>query len=96
MLQLKTRVRYSSLGVAAARLFSSGPAENPVVFLDIEADSEPLGRIIVEVVGQLSNVSLSPKTLVSLQHVSVRCAQRQRMALRNHSSVNLDVIFSCS
>ena len=42
-------MRYSPLGIAAARLLSSGPAVNPVVFLDIEVDKEPLGRIIIEV-----------------------------------------------
>lgn len=49
MTQMKNRLRYSSLGIAAARLFSSGPNKNPAVFLDIEADSEPLGRITIEV-----------------------------------------------
>ena len=49
MLQLKKRLRYSSPGLAAARLLSSGPTENPVVFLDVAADGEPLGRIIIEV-----------------------------------------------
>ena len=50
MLQVKNRIKYSSAGIAATKLFSSGgPSENPVVFLDVEADSEPLGRIIIEV-----------------------------------------------
>ncbi|XP_038593585.1 peptidylprolyl isomerase Fa isoform X1 [Micropterus salmoides] len=57
MLKIKKRMRYSSLVVAAARLFSSGPAKNPVVFLDIEADSEPLGRVIIEL-----NADVVPKT----------------------------------
>ncbi|XP_068996002.1 peptidylprolyl isomerase Fa isoform X2 [Embiotoca jacksoni] len=49
MFQVKNRVRYSPLGIAAARLLSSGPvAGKTVVFLDIEADSEPLGRIVIE------------------------------------------------
>ncbi|XP_030297579.1 peptidylprolyl isomerase Fa isoform X2 [Sparus aurata] len=49
MLQVKNRMKYSSAGIAAAKLFSSGgPSENPVVFLDVEADSEPLGKIIIE------------------------------------------------
>lgn len=49
MIQAKNRLRFSCLGISAARLFSSGPGRNPVVFLDIEADSEPVGRIIIEV-----------------------------------------------
>lgn len=49
MFQIKNRIRYSSPGLAAARLFSPGPAENPTVFLDVEADGEQLGRIIIEV-----------------------------------------------
>ncbi|CAK6953165.1 peptidylprolyl isomerase Fa [Scomber scombrus] len=57
MYQIKTRMRYSPLGIAAARLTSSGPDKNPVVFLDIEADGEPLGRIIIEL-----NADKVPKT----------------------------------
>lgn len=57
MLQIKNRMRYSSLGITAARLFSTGPVENPVVFLDIDADSDPLGRIIIEL-----NADVVPKT----------------------------------
>lgn len=49
MFQIKTRLKYSSPGIAATRLFSSGPEKNPVVFLDVEADGEPLGRIVIEV-----------------------------------------------
>ncbi|XP_020795290.1 peptidylprolyl isomerase Fa [Boleophthalmus pectinirostris] len=47
MLQVKNRLRFSSVALAAVRLFS-GPTKNPVVFLDIEADGEPLGRVIIE------------------------------------------------
>eukprot|EP00064_Thunnus_orientalis_P011723 superscaffoldBa00001722_g11754 len=57
MYQVKNRMRYSPLGIAAAKLLSSGPAVNPVVFLDIEADKEPLGRIIIEL-----NADKVPKT----------------------------------
>lgn len=49
MLQIKNRLRYGPLGLAAARLVSSGPVKNPVVFLDIEADGETLGKVIIEV-----------------------------------------------
>ncbi|KAF7666862.1 hypothetical protein LDENG_00086910 [Lucifuga dentata] len=57
MLQIKNRIRFSSVGITAARLFSSGPLRNPVVFLDVEADGEPLGRIIIEL-----NADVVPKT----------------------------------
>lgn len=49
MFQIKNRIRYSSPGIATAKLFSSGPTKNPIVFMDVEADGEPLGRIIIEV-----------------------------------------------
>ncbi|XP_013860558.1 peptidylprolyl isomerase Fa isoform X1 [Austrofundulus limnaeus] len=57
MIQLKNRLRYSSLGISTARLISSGPEKNSVVFLDIEADGEPLGRITIEL-----NSDIVPKT----------------------------------
>nr|XP_043901590.1 peptidyl-prolyl cis-trans isomerase A-like [Solea senegalensis] len=59
MIQMKNRLRFSSVGRGAARLFSSSssPAKNPVVFLDIMADSESLGRIIIEL-----NADVVPKT----------------------------------
>ncbi|XP_069394276.1 peptidylprolyl isomerase Fa isoform X4 [Paralichthys olivaceus] len=57
MIQMKSRVRFSSVGIAAARLFSSVPRSNPEVFLDIEAESEPLGRIIIQL-----NADVVPKT----------------------------------
>ncbi|XP_054455827.1 peptidylprolyl isomerase Fa [Anoplopoma fimbria] len=62
MLQVRYRVRYSTPGVVAARLFSSGPTGNPVVFLDIEADSEPLGRITIEL-----NADVVPKTAANFR-----------------------------
>ncbi|XP_034407909.1 peptidylprolyl isomerase Fa isoform X1 [Cyclopterus lumpus] len=62
MLRIRYRVRYSTPGVVAARLFSSGPAKNPVVFLDIEADSEPLGRITIEL-----NADVVPKTAANFR-----------------------------
>ncbi|TNN80886.1 Peptidyl-prolyl cis-trans isomerase F, mitochondrial [Liparis tanakae] len=62
MLRIRYRVRYSTPGVVAARLFSSRPASNPVVFLDIEADSEPLGRITIEL-----NADVVPKTAANFR-----------------------------
>lgn len=62
MLQIKKRIKYSSPGIAAAKLFSSGPSQNPVVFLDIEADGEPLGRIIIEL-----NADVVPKTAANFK-----------------------------
>ncbi|XP_043993332.1 peptidylprolyl isomerase Fa [Gambusia affinis] len=57
MLQIKNRLRFGPLGLAAARLVSSGPVKNPVVFLAIEADGEPLGKVIIEL-----NADVVPKT----------------------------------
>ncbi|XP_030603710.1 peptidylprolyl isomerase Fa [Archocentrus centrarchus] len=57
MFQLKNRMRFSSLGISAARLLSPGPGKNPVVFLDVQADSDPLGRIVIEL-----NADVVPKT----------------------------------
>ncbi|KAL2083595.1 hypothetical protein ACEWY4_021368 [Coilia grayii] len=57
MLQVKNRLKYCSLALAAARLFSSGPTKNPVVYLDIAADGEEIGRIIIEL-----NADTVPKT----------------------------------
>ncbi|KAI4812392.1 hypothetical protein JOQ06_020778 [Pogonophryne albipinna] len=62
MLQIKNRMRYSTPGVAAVKLFSSRPAKNPSVFLDIEADSEPLGRITIEL-----NAAVVPKTAANFR-----------------------------
>lgn len=55
-------MRYSTPGVAAVKLFSSRPAKNPSVFLDIEADSEPLGRITIEL-----NAAVVPKTAANFR-----------------------------
>ncbi|KAK5882495.1 hypothetical protein CesoFtcFv8_021074 [Champsocephalus esox] len=62
MLQIKNRMRYSTPGVAAVKLFSSRPAKNPSVFLDIEADNEPLGRITIEL-----NAAVVPKTAANFR-----------------------------
>ncbi|XP_031730116.1 peptidylprolyl isomerase Fa [Anarrhichthys ocellatus] len=62
MSKIRYRMRYSTPGVVAARLFSSGPAKNPVVFLDVEADSEPLGRITIEL-----NADVVPKTAANFR-----------------------------
>ncbi|XP_061767743.1 peptidylprolyl isomerase Fa isoform X1 [Nerophis ophidion] len=57
MLALKKQIRFSSFGIATAGLLSSAPTENPVVFLDLQADGEPLGRITIQL-----NADVVPKT----------------------------------
>lgn len=47
MLQMKNRLKFCSVAIAANRLVS-GPPKNPVVFMDITADGEFIGRIIIE------------------------------------------------
>ncbi len=47
MLQIKNRMKYCSVAIAANRLVS-GPVKNPVVFMEIAADGEFVGRIIIE------------------------------------------------
>lgn len=52
MLLLSNRIKFCSLAFTAARLYSSGPAaanKNPLVYFDIAADKEPLGRVTFEV-----------------------------------------------
>lgn len=44
---MKNRMKYCSVAIAANRLVS-GPVKNPVVFMDIAADGEFIGRIIIE------------------------------------------------
>ncbi|XP_060781937.1 peptidylprolyl isomerase Fa isoform X1 [Neoarius graeffei] len=56
MLQMKNRLKYCSLAIAASRLLS-GAVRDPVVFLDIAADGEFIGRIIIEL-----NADVVPKT----------------------------------
>uniref|UniRef100_A0A3P9ARZ2 Peptidyl-prolyl cis-trans isomerase n=1 Tax=Maylandia zebra TaxID=106582 RepID=A0A3P9ARZ2_9CICH len=60
MLLLSNRIKFCSLAFTAARLYSSGPAaanKNPLVYFDIAADKEPLGRVTFEL-----NAEVVPKT----------------------------------
>lgn len=74
MLLLSNRIKVCSLAFTAARLYSSGPAaanKNPLVYFDIAADKEPLGRVTFEV----SRLKISVDTACISLHVnvSVRC-----------------------
>lgn len=70
MLLLSNRIKFCSLAFTAARLYSSGPAaanKNPLVYFDIAADKEPLGRVTFEV----SRLKISVDTACISLHVNV-------------------------
>lgn len=51
MLIISNRIKLCSLAFTAARMYATGAQanNNPVVFFDIAADNEPLGRVTFEV-----------------------------------------------
>ncbi|XP_026171372.1 peptidyl-prolyl cis-trans isomerase F, mitochondrial [Mastacembelus armatus] len=60
MLILSNRIKLCSLALTAARMCSSGATSannNPIVYFDIAADNEPLGRVTLEL-----NAEVVPKT----------------------------------
>lgn len=60
MLLISNRTKLCSVLFTAARLYSSGPAaanNNPVVYFEISADNQPLGRVTFEL-----NAEVVPKT----------------------------------
>ncbi|ROI83835.1 Regulator of G-protein signaling 7 [Anabarilius grahami] len=59
MLIISNRIKLCSLAFTAARMYATGAQanNNPVVFFDIAADNEPLGRVTFEL-----NADVVPKT----------------------------------
>ena len=56
MLILTNRIKLCSLAFNAVRMCSSSSsAKKPVVYFDLAADNEPLGRVTFEVSSQLNN-----------------------------------------
>nr|XP_023663818.1 peptidyl-prolyl cis-trans isomerase F, mitochondrial [Paramormyrops kingsleyae] len=57
MLHIKNRLKVCSVALAATRLLASGPPVNPVVYFDIAADNQPLGRVTFQL-----NADVVPRT----------------------------------
>ncbi|XP_048842994.1 peptidylprolyl isomerase Fa [Brienomyrus brachyistius] len=57
MLHIKNRLKVCSVALAATRLLASGPSVNPVVYFDIAADNQPLGRVTFQL-----NADVVPRT----------------------------------
>ncbi len=69
MLIISNRVKLCSLAFTAARMYATGAQanNNPVVFFDIAADSEPLGRVTFEVsVREVTNSTMRKARLMNI------------------------------
>lgn len=72
MLFISNRVKFCSLAFTAARMYATGAQanNNPVVFFDIAADNEPLGRVTFEVrAREATNSTMRKARLMNINDV---------------------------
>ncbi|TRY53720.1 hypothetical protein DNTS_020270, partial [Danionella cerebrum] len=81
MISMKNRLKYCSVAIATNRLFS-GQAKNPVVFMEIAADGESIGRIIIEATPPVSIILI--KREVHLNTVGYPIANFRSLCTGEH------------